>query len=529
MEQLIQELNSRANQGQPHKIDAIQRQIQQLQSGSAAWQTSLDLLNTNDDTLRFYGALTLGLKINADWDKDSIGVDRANVARLLEQLISRYIALASTRCSNAVLSKLASTLGALFSKGDAAWALPCRHVLACFLAEHYVRQDQAPSISDILLADVKISSEAFSAVLLLAQAIHDEVDIEGGDQISHRAEIRLSNNALDIWHLINFGLCKFMQYQNSYTASLHHHKAEFVATSTDLMAFVEAVTQLIPLWVRFVDEEKEEPFELTKLFNQSASAITSMLNQVPDARGSAIACLYSLENKCHALLRRTMPTYISDMVGSQAARGWVQEFLDGDSTPEGLAYLETLDAILINTDLTSPAYATNSLAHQQMLQTLQSLLHCRGMAVVEDEACRPVLDMAISLVEGFSEWAATEPFYLDMKHFVEGCCAAILAKIAFPESELDRSTKTWSSDDYNNFVDFRFDAQDLFQTAYSTLGPSLALQISDTVLSVSWCRFEAALYALTCLADAIADDEIQCDTCLNRVFTSSRWQQAVSE
>lgn len=67
MEHLIKELNNPANQASSDRIRAIQRHIQQLQREKSAWQTGLDFLSHDDALIRFYGALTLTIKINADW------------------------------------------------------------------------------------------------------------------------------------------------------------------------------------------------------------------------------------------------------------------------------------------------------------------------------------------------------------------------------------------------------------------------------------------------------------------------------
>ncbi len=67
MEQLIRELNNPDNQAAPERINEIQRQIQRIQREKAAWQIGLDLLQHQEAIIRFYGALTLTIKINADW------------------------------------------------------------------------------------------------------------------------------------------------------------------------------------------------------------------------------------------------------------------------------------------------------------------------------------------------------------------------------------------------------------------------------------------------------------------------------
>jgi len=67
MEELIRQLNDPANQSSADRINHIQLQIQRLQREKSAWQLGLDLLQHADALLRFYGALTLTIKINADW------------------------------------------------------------------------------------------------------------------------------------------------------------------------------------------------------------------------------------------------------------------------------------------------------------------------------------------------------------------------------------------------------------------------------------------------------------------------------
>jgi len=67
MEQLIHELLDPTIRSTPKRIDEVQKEIQGLQRGSAGWQLGLELLKDSDSQLRFYGALTLTIKIRTDW------------------------------------------------------------------------------------------------------------------------------------------------------------------------------------------------------------------------------------------------------------------------------------------------------------------------------------------------------------------------------------------------------------------------------------------------------------------------------
>ena len=67
MEGLILALNDPINQGRRDRVQELQRHIQQLQRESSAWSDGLAFLRHDNPIIKFYGALTLTVKINADW------------------------------------------------------------------------------------------------------------------------------------------------------------------------------------------------------------------------------------------------------------------------------------------------------------------------------------------------------------------------------------------------------------------------------------------------------------------------------
>lgn len=67
MEQLIKRLHDTSDAPSPSDIQEIQARIQSLQRESSGWSVGLDLLANEQPLIRFYGALTLTIKINADW------------------------------------------------------------------------------------------------------------------------------------------------------------------------------------------------------------------------------------------------------------------------------------------------------------------------------------------------------------------------------------------------------------------------------------------------------------------------------
>lgn len=67
MEQLIEELVDPASRPNHKRIEEVQKEIQRLQREPTAWLLGLALLKTNRSHFRFYGALTLIVKIRTDW------------------------------------------------------------------------------------------------------------------------------------------------------------------------------------------------------------------------------------------------------------------------------------------------------------------------------------------------------------------------------------------------------------------------------------------------------------------------------
>lgn len=207
MEQLIRDLNSPQNQGNPAAVHDLQRQIQQLQQQQEAWQTGILLLNSDDQLLQFYGALTIGLKVGADWETDKIGQDRALFAQLLEQLVTCFIRLTRSTGQDVVINKLCSTLAAIFVKSDSAWGHPCRHILACLLQNGYVQQEQSPEMDKLLGTACIVQGSQLRAILRLALTLQEASRSKNSPSAS--VEVRLSNNSTDAWQIIHFTLVSF--------------------------------------------------------------------------------------------------------------------------------------------------------------------------------------------------------------------------------------------------------------------------------------------------------------------------------
>ena len=67
MKQLIEELVDPTSHPTPQRIGVLQKEIQRLQREPTGWQLGLALLKESSSQCRFYGALTLTIKLRTDW------------------------------------------------------------------------------------------------------------------------------------------------------------------------------------------------------------------------------------------------------------------------------------------------------------------------------------------------------------------------------------------------------------------------------------------------------------------------------
>lgn len=250
-------------------------------------------------------------------------------------------------------------------------------------------------------------------------------------------------------------------------------------------------------------------------------------------------CLTSLQTDHARLVARSVPRFSRRVNDSVAARTFREGFAEGDFTVEAISYVEFLEATVSQLALTTDEY----LKDEDLLLTLQiaqDIFRIRGAAVVEDEVCQMLLEMMTSVAEGYSDWNEPSPYDQDMMNLIKDICASTLRKARFPEKQLDKQTATWEEDDFTKFEDFRFAASDFFQTAFGILGSPLGMDIASSISQednfgarggepiVSWSDFEAAIFGLTSLSDALSNDSEKCDPCLSLVFESKAWVEGIS-
>ncbi|KIX94282.1 uncharacterized protein Z520_09992 [Fonsecaea multimorphosa CBS 102226] len=520
MEQLIRELYQPSHQSSSERINEIQKQIQQLQRERSAWRQAVDLLHNGDDTIRFYGALTLTIKINADWDRDGLG-DNENVrSSLLEALVGNYIRLVNLPDSRFVLQKLGSTLVSFFAKPDSSWSLPFRQVLACFLSENYVFEENLPEMGQLLEASKDRSDSVLEGVLLLATIMAEDLNNRSSSALDKgRLNDRVAANSLDVWLLLRYCI-KLVIGQQQAEAAPEQARAQ-------LRDILQLAMKAIPYWANMSKYAEDTQAQRSEGIARDCIAATVDFFEDDSYTGSVLQMLISLENSSARLLREALPNFPARLVNSPKAREMVDLLLRGDFISDGVLYVDLLESIMGHIDITKPDFLDNH-RYNEVVVTLQRLLSCKGVAVIEDPVCQVVLERIGEIIEGYIDWEDdNEPARLFLKGVTVRVCEACLLKIRIPPEEMSSETQSWDADDRAKFQDFRFDVQDFFHSAYMVLGNALIEEIVANILghgaSPDWSIFEASTFSLLAFSDTMTANPDKYDTIITTVLGSPAW------
>ncbi|OAP56631.1 hypothetical protein AYL99_08743 [Fonsecaea erecta] len=520
MEQLISELYQPANQASPERINEIQKQIQRYQRDKSAWQLALDLLHHGEATTRFYGALTLTIKINADWDHDGLGKDESMRSALLGALVGNYIRLANLPDSKFVLQKLGSTLVSFFARPDSGWDLPFRQILASSLSKGYI-SDDLPDMDQLLDACTDCSYNELKGTLLIAIIMAEDLSSRSSSSLDEgRLNNRVAANSLDVWLLLRYCVQRGIRGNQQAEATAPEQAR---TQSEDIL---QMVMKAIPYWVNMTKYAESTQARRSEGIARDCIATAVNYLQQETYTGSVLQMLISLENSSTKLLREALPDFPTSITNSPKAREMVDLLLQGDFISDGVLYVDLLESIMSHIDITRPDFLHNQ--YNEVVRILRLLLSCDGVAVIEDPVCQIVLERIGEIVEGYADWdlqyvdEAAQEFIKDL---TANACEACLLKIRIPPEEMSSETQSWDVDDRAKFQDFRYDVQDFFNSAFMVLGDALIGEIVKSTLgqSVDWSTFEAGIFGLMAFSDAISATPEKYDVLITTVLGSPAW------
>ncbi|EEQ28900.1 KapN [Microsporum canis CBS 113480] len=185
--------------GLASQAGVIQERLLELQKSSAGWMIADGFLGCEDPKLRFYGPLTLTMKINQEWE---ILMTEQRLD-LLAQLMNCFVVLVDSTEQPLVMRKFFSTLTTFFFKPGSPWTYSVRHVAVTLANGKYLPEDKSEEPTLALHALSALSHERLVALLSFCTALAEESTrylTEGTESGS-----RLQVNTNDVFDLIDYG------------------------------------------------------------------------------------------------------------------------------------------------------------------------------------------------------------------------------------------------------------------------------------------------------------------------------------
>lgn len=438
---------------------------------------------------------------------------------LLEALVTNYIRLVNLPDANFVLRKLSSTLSALFLRADSGWRYPLRQVLACLLSGHYVAQDDLPEMLLLLEHAKTCSDQQLKGVLMIAAIMAEDFGSHSQSSlVESKLVSRVAANCADAWPLFRFCIARFSEKGS---ASASHPNELF-----------QLIIQALPYWTSMLrhqcagSEGDSDDGRHAELVAKECIETVSKWFEQDSYTGPVLQMLISLQQTCPKTLREAIPNFPASITASRKSEEMVYHLTEGDFEPDGILYVDFLETIMSQVDITKSEFLHTGL-YDGIVRTLQRLLRCEGVAVIEDPVCQTALEKISEIVEGSSDWEDDDQAQTFVKALAVDACQACLQKIKLPSEQMSSETQDWDTDERLKFQDFRYDVQDFLQSAFTVIGSGLIAELVNQILSqgpsTDWSTFEAATFSLTAFSDTMSSDPNTYDAVITTVLFSQPW------
>ncbi|KAJ5061328.1 armadillo-type protein [Bipolaris maydis] len=442
--------------GQAKKISETEATLRVLQRSPQGWEIANALLRSDDEQVRFFGALTLTVKLNADSAELSEEESEQLLSTLIHHLVSRPTSSIATR-------KISSTLAQYFTKPISVWT-QCQPVLDAALSKHPSTWDLLPQFSD--------------DQLLKPSNVPDRKPHE-----------RMAANVESVEILLHVSFGRGIKWLSSV------QQGEKICI---------AALKCFTGWIFYAQSEfKDIPEKLQHLRSVNELALTCLEYHVEDAM------------ELVAEILENYPTFFEkkhqEMLWAAISGPWGLEILkNSDAETVSLArIIVAYGQILLESKV---IYTQPDNAHyQQVMSFLHDLLKYPEPVGAEDEVAPVVLDFWSSYVSAMSEETFLYPSGEQVPAWMDAAKANVLQaiselvqKIIYPPADV---TDSWDSDARKTFKVFRIDVRDIIMDAYEPLRDVLTDQFVDFALhglaAGKWLDLETGLFGLIAIADAL--------------------------
>ncbi|KAI0458355.1 armadillo-type protein [Xylaria acuta] len=479
----------------PETISQIQETLQQLQKSPQGWQLAQSLLARPGDNIKFFGALTIIVKLNTERlsDDDALSV--------LQNLITWLVNSLSDGSGRIVVGKLCSALVAYYIHYSHTWSKCIRHLIYSLHRNAAIPIEQVEGSLPLEPVIQELDTQRFLAASWFARALAEEitkVDTKSTKYISLHE--RALENANDMAALMASALMP--------TNGITHIPSQ-----------KEAINCL-QAWFAYAQHTLKQP--LIQILQALVQPLINCL-LVEELFEATIELLTETLNNWPQFFTRHHIDSLYVLFESAWARRQYQDLVQGEFDFEAAQF--ALFMLAFGAVQSVEMMDTTDTRAQAFLAGLAGILTAEGYPGVEDKIFVPALDFWATFVDGLETVysGSTNNIRWNKPPFsqVLDVISHSLQKIQFPPLNVYDS---WDSTDKSWFGNARKEFADFLQTVYPLSGSHLISLFVNLILRFlrksAWADLEAACFCLGSISDCVSEGNSY-DDLLTRVFGSS--------
>ncbi len=446
----------------PHEVQAVERILQEVQRSQHGWVIANALLDSTDDSVKFFGALTYTVKINTEIQ----AVSTEDAKKLLSTLLDWTVK--SLGGSSLVTKKLLYCLALiLINHPGRIWHRPVGQVVSILV-------DKASSVESARVGLIDLSSLddcVHRAILYLLQACAEVLEGHESRWAVENAELYSSilEDARDIIMESLVSASQHVQIEGIRSFQAFNSLGDSPAMRQVLSAIIKALNY-------------------PHLFNAAATAL---------AEAPALMSMLTAED------RAAIANLFTDPWAQSQLKAMSDDLLD--EQPFALVNLvitfaEGSVGSIINEPTDLPA--------QSILNTMLSLLNIRRD---EKDMSAMSLEFWISLFEDLTDQQPDCRAFDDIAGEIARICRQL---VQLPD---DATISNWSHDSRQEFVSFRGDVANLLDSCYAILHSQIigsfvqhAFEARAVRDPQNWREIESSLFCIHACSDSFNRSKVVC-------------------
>ncbi|OAA44912.1 importin 13 [Metarhizium rileyi] len=483
--------------GQPNVITEAQALLANFQSSPQAWILAHELLGRSNEKGKFFGALTVIVKLN----RESSSLSEDNARELLEHLIGWYRDSFEDDSGSLVPRKLSSALATFFLHFHQLWPGFVRHITMCLISRQYHDPRSVQTSADIDSLLDMLDPKRLKAVLWVVTSIMDDV-------------VRVDWNTADRGNLYDSVVGEVTDAAALLSKGLAKTQAASVSNES---------VKCLQSWIFFAQKVSSRDSHVQATLKDLMPRVIETLPS--DSHfGASAELLIDVLSTYPALLSNLHFDLLTDLFLSTWADECYNRLLQGNMDFESLQFGQLL--LAFGEEKCQWLMRSEDYRSKFLLSRLCGLLGSDGYPVVENRIFVPAIEFWSTYTEVMSDFIhldniASQAWAESALSQILEVVSAAFRKITYPPAEV---FSQWDSSDRVGFSDARKDVVDLLQSAYSLSGLQLINTFTNLILVAlndsAWLQLETAAFCLVGLADCSKDD-VRLDQALKPVFESS--------